>query len=153
MYRIALFFIMLALGVVANAIAQPSTPLPGQQYMSTPEFRIAQIDMAIENLEPTVRFYEKVFNVKFDSFEAMDHTMYSGQLLGFNFILTPNVLAGVEAKQSRIQFEIVVKDMDELLKRVTEGGGKVREEQKQNGMRSVTVVDPDNNTIVFHCKE
>lgn len=153
MYRITLLFVMLAFGAVSSAIAQPSTQSPGQQNMSTPEFRVAQVDMAIDNLEPTVRFYEKVFNVKFNAFEAMGHTMYSGQLLGFNFVLTPNALAGVEAKQSRIQFEIVVNDMDAVLKRVTENGGTIREEQKQNGNRYATVVDPDKNTIVFHGKE
>jgi len=153
MHRITSFFAVLMIAAITSAAAQPSTQPQKEQNMDTPEFRLSRVAMAVENIEPTVRFYEKVFNITFDSFEAMGQTLYTGKFLGLDFILVPNVMAGVEAKQSRHQFDVVVADMDAVLERVIEGGGTIREEERQEGIRSATVVDPDGNTMVLLKRE
>jgi|GEM_PF-669066 len=149
MYRLAMLSVVLMTVALCAAIAQPSTQPQELPEMAAQEFRVASIALAVENLEPTVRFYEKVFNAVFEPLEGTDRKIYAGKLLGFDFLLASNELAGVNAEQSRHQFDIVVNDLDSVLQRVTEAGGTIREQQTDRGVRTVTIVDPDGNTMLF----
>jgi predicted enzyme related to lactoylglutathione lyase len=141
-----MFYAAVLLAAVITSTMSAQTQLPGQ---STPEFQISRIAMAVENVEGMVKFYENVFNTHFDSLDAGGVKLYYGNLLGFSTLLAPNSLAGVEAKQSRHQFELFVKNLEEVKKRVMESGGSVREEEVQNGSTVATIVDPDGNTIIL----
>ena len=64
--------------------------------------------------------------------------------------MCPNEIAGVEAKQNRHQLHFAADNLDELASKAPEFGGS-REEivTDEAGERSLTVLDPDGNTIVF----
>jgi hypothetical protein len=72
-----------------------------------------------------VNFYRNLFGSTFEPLDVMGYELYTGRLLGMDFLFTPNAIAGVEAKQSRHQFDVVVADMESALRRVVESGGTI----------------------------
>ena len=137
---------LLAAILILTSNMSAQTQLPGQ---SSPDFQISSIAMAAEHIDAMVKFYGEVFATTFTPFDAGGMNIYQGNLFGITTLIVPNAIAGVEAKQSRHQFELRVKDMEAMKKRATESGGSVREEQNEGGMHSATILDPDGNTIVF----
>ncbi|MEO5931124.1 MAG: VOC family protein [Candidatus Kapaibacterium sp.] len=135
-----------------SAMSASAQQHPGEPSMSTdsPAFRVARVTYAITNVEKMVAFYENVFQMKFESFDGGGTKLYSGMLLGQNTLFCPNTLAGVVAEQNRLQYDIVVSDIDGVAARVRASGGKVREENTVEGRKTMTIVDPDGNTIIFH---
>jgi len=106
--------------------------------------------MAITNMKEMVRFYHETFGVELKGFEAYGgHMFYAGTFLGMNLLLCPNEVAGVEAKQNRHQFDIIVEDFDGVVARAAASGGTVREQDVSEGVRYATLVDPDGNTMVI----
>lgn len=122
--------------------------------MENHAFQLMQIDIAATNIDAMVGFYEAVYQIKLNVFDlGQGMKLYSGEVAGMKIILAPNEIAGVVAQQSRYQFEIIAPDFDALLERAVAGGGAVREVEGGNGApRVATVLDPDNNTTIFHEK-
>ena len=112
-------------------------------------FAIGKVTIAITNVDAMVEFYSNVFDVKFSTFDVGELQLYSGRIAGLNVLLCPNELAGVEAQQNRTQFDYVVSDLNRIKERALEHGGTIKEGQGDVSAGFITVIDPDNNTIVF----
>ena len=114
-------------------------------------FIVLHVALAVENMEKMVAFYETVFGVKLGSYEIQGIRLYEGKIHGLKFLFAPNELAGVDARQSRHQFELAVTDIDAVAANASATGGNLRDGIQINGENRVLVVeDPDGNTIVFH---
>ncbi|WP_425391593.1 VOC family protein [Ekhidna sp.] len=118
--------------------------------MNSSNIRVEGITIAITNEDEMVKFYQNVFNIEFKQEDAFGSTLYHGSVSSFNILLCPNKIANVNAEKNRIQFDLVVTDLNETIKVVTANGGSLLEEPKQHEQEVFgSVVDPDGNTIVL----
>lgn len=139
---------------VALPLPEPPRP-PGSPQpeaftaMNNPEYRITRIALAATDAATAAAFYENVFDCALKPFDMPGDKIYAGMLLGYQFVIAPNSIANVTAERSRIQFNIATSDLDATLERVTSAGGTVREVEPSGNERVATVLDPDDNTIIF----
>ncbi len=145
MYRSFLLASTLLLAALAaEARAQTATTAPYR-----PAFGIGKVTMAITHMEAMVRFYESVFDTRFESFEAMGERFYQGRLFGCVVLFCPNRIAGVVADQNRHQFDLLTDQIDAVVRRAVDAGGTARDETGPNGgVKTVRITDPDGNTMV-----
>lgn len=113
-------------------------------------FKLKKITIAATNITEMATFYTSVFNAGLTPIEAYGTTLYTGQLCGFDLLLCPNSIAGVEAQQNRQQFDIEVPDIESALKAAETSGGKIKDPLTINPIQNIaSVTDPDGNTIVL----
>lgn len=112
--------------------------------MSGAGVKLVEISLAATDVPAMVRFYDALFDTGLQAYEAFGTTFYRGELHGVRFVLAPNDLAGVEAKQNRHQFVYEVADLVAFLARAEDAGGTVRDATDT----VATVLDPDGNTVV-----
>ncbi|HEY1014405.1 MAG TPA: VOC family protein [Herpetosiphonaceae bacterium] len=118
--------------------------------MTDDTFQVTQITLATTHTEAMVRFYATTFATAFTPLEVAGTTLYRGRMHGLTFILCPNTLAGVQAERSRHQLTYATPDLAATLARAVDGGGTI--DAAANGHQpgtSVTVRDPDDNSILF----
>lgn len=120
-------------------IGQGGRPLESQ----TPT--LIQLTIAAEHVLPMVHFYNHMFAADLQPIAAAGTTLYRGQLHGVTLLVCPNTLANVIAEQNRHQFTYAVADLAAVLRRAQSAGGSVL----QHGPDTLTILDPDGNTIVF----
>ena len=114
------------------------------------DFKISQITIAVTNMDAMVKFYENVFGLKLQSFDAYGSTLYSGKMGDFVLMLCPKEVAGVTAEQTRHQFDYVIADADAVVKAVKEWGGELMNDvQVSESSKIASIRDPDGNTMVF----
>ena len=120
------------------------------QNSNNNDFKIVKVTIAITKVNEMVKFYKNVFNINFKESPVYGTTLYSGKFGDLNILLCPNEIAGVKAEQNRQQFDIVVPDIEKIIQAAKNAGGsikgKINVTEKQ---KTVTIVDPDGNTIVF----
>ena len=110
----------------------------------------AQLTLAAEDLVAMARFYNAVFAAGLEPVAAHDTTLYRGSLSGITFLLCPNTLAGVDARQSRHQYTYRVPDVAATVARAIAAGGVVHQSPEPGAPNAPAVVlDPDGNSIVF----
>lgn len=118
--------------------------------MTQADLQVAQITLATMKTEAMVRFYGLVFGTDFQPVDVAGTTLYRGSLHAATFVLCPNSLADVRAERSRHQFTYVVRDLAATIERAVAAGGTVDEQANGHDITaSVTVRDPDDNSIVF----
>lgn len=112
-------------------------------------YRIDQITLASENPEVMVAFYQSVFGVRFRKLPATGTYIYSAQLFGAEFVITPGA-AEMPRTASRYQFNIIVPDLESAVQRVVNTGGTlVKAPVRGQSERIATVTDPDGNSMVL----
>lgn len=148
----AVVVLLIAAASLTAVSAQPAAGRSERVMQTEPFYRLSQVDMAAVKIDAVVKFYESVFGAKFTVIDAGSFKMYTGELFGIRTVIAPNSIAGVNAEQSRHQFELVTNDMDGAMARAKAAGGTIRDESPGDGKgpRTVTLVDPDGNTIVLH---
>lgn len=118
--------------------------------MKNIDFKIHNITIAVSNVEAMVAFYRTVFKCKLKEKNLFGTTLYTGQLGEINIVLCPNEIAGVKAEQNRQQFDFLITDLDKLIVDAKSSGGSILGEiNATDTSKTVTVIDPDGNTIVF----
>jgi predicted enzyme related to lactoylglutathione lyase len=118
--------------------------------MTQDAFSVAQITLAAIDIPAMVQFYNATFGADLQPVPAFDTTLYRGSLHNVTFVICPNELAGVQAQQSRHQFSYAVLDLMATVERAVGAGGVVFEEdQAGDSPASVTILDPDGNSMVF----
>lgn len=110
---------------------------------------LVELSLAATDVPAMVRFYDTLFDAGLQPYQASGATFHRGELHGVRFVLAPNDLAGVDARQNRHQFVYAVTDLNAFLARVTEAGGTVRDSTGT----VATVLDPDGNTLVVQRAE
>ena len=115
-------------------------------------FAFKRITIAAEDVAAMVVFYNAAFVTGLEPFEMAGFTLYRGALAGVELVLVPNALAGVTAEQNRQQFDLIVPDIEACIDAVTAHGGLLLSQSGiigEGGRRTVSVMDPDGNTIVL----
>ena len=114
--------------------------------MPESSIELTHITLAAIRIPEMVKFYSTIFGTKFQTTQVYGGTMYHGTLAGIPFIICPNEIAGVEAKQSRHQLTFRVPDLIGLLQIVEIAGGGVHTAPAEL-IVSAIIRDPDGNTI------
>lgn len=109
---------------------------------------LVRVTLATTNTESMVRFYNEVFDATLQPVPAFGTTLYRGSLAGTELQICSNEIAGVDARQNRHQFHYVVVDIEAIRKRVLASGGTL-DNPGETEPTSLTVRDPDGNSIVF----
>jgi predicted enzyme related to lactoylglutathione lyase len=118
--------------------------------MTRNDLQVTQITLATTETEAMVRFYATVFATPYHPIDIDGTTLYRAAMDTVTFVLCPNSLAGVRAERSRHQFTYTVADLAATIERAVAGGGRVDDEANGHDMAtSVTVRDPDDNSILF----
>ena len=114
------------------------------------DYSIESMTLAANDVDRTVAFYAGVFGIKFEAHQLEGGTLHAGTFAGKEFAILPAKLAQVEAKQNRLQLDIFVSDLDELIRRVESHGGRTNGRLGEDDeVRAIGCWDPDDNFIVF----
>ena len=114
------------------------------------DYRIDCMNLAAANLDAMVTFYSNVFGIELTEQPLQDAKLYQGKFAGTDFVLLPASLADVTAKQNRMQYDVVVSDLDEAIGLVEAHGGRTNGRiGEDDRMRCIGVFDPDDNFMVF----
>jgi predicted enzyme related to lactoylglutathione lyase len=137
--------------IVAQCGALPPLSVMRRSIVMTQaDLQMTQITLATTRTEAMARFYGLVFGTDFQPFDVAGTALYRGSLHDATFVLCPNSLAEVQAERSRHQFTYTVSDLAATIERAVAAGGTVDEEANGHDIAtSVTVRDPDDNSIVF----
>lgn len=108
--------------------------------------KINKITIAVNDMDAMVAFYNKVFNA--DLQPIPETPFYAGNLLDFDLIFCPNSITQITADKNRIQFQVVVDDVDALVAKAEQSGGSAYGDRTEHeGIVSWGVGDPDGNSI------
>ncbi|MEO9871690.1 VOC family protein [Ekhidna sp.] len=108
-------------------------------------FKIRKMTIAATDITKMVTFYNEVFESNLSQLKLDNFTLYAGKLGEIDLLICPNELAKVDAKKNRQQFEFFVEDLFVIESKAIQTGGQVM----QKVDKSMTIIDPDGNTIIF----
>lgn len=115
-----------------------------------PDYKIEGLTMAINDMTKMLTFYKNVFKIEFTERVEFGAKLYVGKWADLTLLFCPAELAQNKATQNKHQFDIVVKGMDNWIKKCEENGGmSIGEVLSQDGFSSIGIYDPDRNTIVL----
>ena len=113
-------------------------------------YQIQGLTMAITNMEAMLDFYMNLFEMKFIEKSMFGTKMYSGIWSGLNLLFCPAELARIAANQNRHQFDIIIENIDAVIVKAEQlGGKKMSEVVEDENSKSVGIYDPDGNSILF----
>lgn len=120
------------------------------QKMNSKKFQIEGMTMAVTSMKPMLDFYSGFFDISFTEQNMFNSKLYQGKWGDLNLLFCPAEVARNSAKQNRHQFDIVVEDIEASIKLATSFGGKpMGDITDDNGVLSVGIYDPDNNSILL----
>jgi len=113
--------------------------------------KLEQITLAAEHVEAVTNFYDAVFGTALTADDTpMGVKIYVGTLAGIAFLVCPNTIAGVDARQNRQQFQFQVDDIDAVYAlALAHGGRALQAVEAIDGVKVASVYDPDGNSIVL----
>jgi len=118
--------------------------------MSNADFKIEKITVAVTHMTQMHAFYTAVFKCELKAIQNYGTTLYAGAIGDIDILLCPNEIAGVKAEQNRQQFDFIVTNLDLVIRDAKTSGGKLQEDvHVSEKQKTVTIIDPDGNTIVF----
>jgi catechol 2,3-dioxygenase-like lactoylglutathione lyase family enzyme len=104
--------------------------------------KIERVTLAATNVQAMVEFYDAVFDARLEPVTAFGTTLYKGHFLGLDLLICPNEIAGVDARQNRHQFRLMVPELTTFVENMkTAGGTIINQNSGAVGFR-----DPDGNT-------
>jgi predicted enzyme related to lactoylglutathione lyase len=111
-------------------------------------FAISQITIAYNQEDEMVDFYNQLLNANLSPFTSLAFTFYKGKIGEIGLLFCPNEMLGIKAEKNNIQFTVQVSNLEEILTRVSDCGGKQIQGIHREGSRtSVGISDPDGNSI------
>ena len=114
------------------------------------KFSIKALNLAATDVARSAAFYSGVLGIEFTEHEIEGGTLHAANVNGIEFVLVPAALAGVKAAQNRMQLDVFVPDLDELIRRVEASEGRTNGRLGEDDeVRAIGVWDPDENFIVF----
>jgi predicted enzyme related to lactoylglutathione lyase len=113
--------------------------------------QLENITLAVDDMDTMLRFYNAVFDCDLQPYQPFgDVRGYRGTLAGLEFVMVPNSIARVDARQNRQQLQFAVEDVEAIIDRaIGNGGTPLDEAEIRRGRMSGAVYDPDGNSIVF----
>lgn len=108
--------------------------------------KIDKFTIAVTNMEDMVNFYNIVLDAQIKAIEGTP--FYAGQLIGTELLFCPNFITEIEADKNRIQFRLVVDDVEEIVNKAsTTGGSEYGDCSKTEQFIAWGISDPDGNSI------
>jgi predicted enzyme related to lactoylglutathione lyase len=118
--------------------------------MKSTNYEIEGMTMAISHMDDMLEFYSGVFDIDFGEIDKYGSRLYSGQWGDLKLLFCPAEIARNTAKQNRHQFDVVVADLQDVIRSTRKHGGEVMGDiAEDNHSRSVGIYDPDRNSILF----
>lgn len=116
--------------------------------MSNLTVTITKIVIAYNDGDRMVQFYNNVFNADLSPIQVQDFTFYKGSFGMLELLFCPNEMLKIKAEKNNIQLIVQVNDLEEVLQKVIQFGGKqVQDISKSVNGAVVGISDPDGNTI------
>jgi predicted enzyme related to lactoylglutathione lyase len=116
--------------------------------MSGISFAISQITIAFDQENEMVEFYNQLLNADMSPFKANDFIFYKGKIGEIGLLFCPNKMLGIKAEKNNIQFTVQVPNLEEILSKVSQYGGKqIQGINREGSQSSVGILDPDGNSI------
>lgn len=113
-------------------------------------YQIEGMTMAITNMDQMLAFYSNVFNIEFKEQELNGFKLYAGKWGDLKLLFCPAELARNQATQNRHQFDVIVPDLEDIIRMISSYGGKSMGNKAEGENEwSVGVYDPDMNSINF----
>lgn len=120
----------------------------GVLVLSGISFAISQITIAYNQENEMVAFYNQLLNTELRPFKAGDFIFYKGKIGEIGLLFCPNEMLGIKAEKNNIQFTIQVPNLEEILPKVSQYGGKqIQEINRDESQSSVGISDPVGNSI------
>jgi hypothetical protein len=106
---------------------------------------LKKITVAVTHMDAMVAFYHTLLQLDFTDATFKSCTLKKAQYKGIEILFCPNEIAEVHADQGRHQFEFVHPEYAEFVK---QDWVKAFMEEDESDHQSVTLVDPDGNTVI-----
>lgn len=120
------------------------------QPKTTDSYEIEGLTVAINDMPRMLTFYKNVFDIDFAERNEFGTKLYSGKWANLTLLFCPAEVAQNKATQNKHQFDIVVKGLDDWIRKCQDNGGvTIGEVSNQKSFRSIGIYDPDRNTIVL----
>ncbi|MBN3554263.1 VOC family protein [Fictibacillus nanhaiensis] len=111
-------------------------------------FAISQITIAYNQEDEMVNFYNQLLNAELSPFKVGDFRFYKGKIGEIGLLFCPNEMLGIKAEKNNIQFTVQVSNLEEILSKVSQCGGKhIQGINREESRSSVGISDPDGNSI------
>ncbi|MGP1908445.1 VOC family protein [Metabacillus sp. JX24] len=116
--------------------------------MNEKPFSISQITIAYNQEYEMVDFYNQLLNANLSSFKVGEFRFYKGKIGGIGLLFCPNEMLGIKSEKNNIQFTVQVSNLEEVLSKVSQCGGKqIQGINREESRSSVGILDPDGNSI------
>lgn len=110
--------------------------------------KMSKITIAVNDMETMVAFYNSVFHC--DLNPIPETPFYAGTLFGTQLLFCPNFIAEVKAEKNRIQFDVVVDNLDALVETVKQAGGSTYDDRSDTEHTLAWgIKDPDGNSFAL----
>lgn len=114
------------------------------------DYKIVGMTIAITNMDAMLAFYTAVFDLEFTPLDMYGSKLFSTTWGGLKLLFCPAHIAQNTASQNRHQFDLIVPDLEEIIRRSTLHGGVVMGAINEDlASKSVGIYDPDMNSIAF----
>ncbi|MBN3555776.1 VOC family protein [Fictibacillus nanhaiensis] len=111
-------------------------------------FAISQITIAYNQEDEMVDFYNQLLNAELSPFKVGDFRFYKGKIGEIGLLFCPNEMLGIKAEKNNIQFTVQVSNLEEILSKASQCGGKqIQGINREESRSSVGILDPDGNSI------
>lgn len=128
----------------------PLTNYCMSQEESNTDYKIEGLTIAINDMPKMLTFYKNVFEIEFTEQTEFDAKLYTGKWADLTLLFCPAEVAQNKATQNKHQFDIVVRGINEWIRKCRDNGGEpIGEIAIQKDFRSIGIYDPDRNTIVL----
>ena len=112
--------------------------------------KVTEIVIACFNLEGMLAFYQNVFGLSFKDIKIPQGVIYESCINELKITLCPATLAGITAKDNRLQLTFLVLDIKKCINEIEKYYGKIIGGINQSKNHSqVAIKDIDNNSIVL----
>ncbi len=113
-------------------------------------YQLEGLTLAVTRMDDMLAFYKGVFGLEFEAQEMHGFKLYKTEWANLSLLFCPASLAQNTATQNRHQFDIIVSDLDEVVKAAKANHGELMHEPTDmGGVKSVGIYDPDRNSMVF----
>jgi predicted enzyme related to lactoylglutathione lyase len=108
--------------------------------------KIDKFTIAVTHMEKMVKFYNTVLDTQLKAIEGSP--FYAGQLADTELLFCPNFITEIKADKNRIQFRLIVDDLEEIVNKArTSGGSEYGDCVKTEQVINWAISDPDGNSI------
>ncbi len=118
--------------------------------MKDEQIKVEGMTLAVFKMDPMLKFYSNIFGVEFEGKEMYGGKLYLGKIGSHKLLFCPAEIAQNKSEQNRHQLDIIVNNLDEKTREVTELGGLLMGDISEiDGIRQAGISDPDGNTLVL----